>query len=75
MKVTGWLLAAAGIFVILFLFSMVIVKVSWGWIIPDVFAGAVKAGMVVPNLTWYQAAKLAFVLGAIGATFTNRSKD
>lgn len=71
MKVIGWLIA---IFVILFLFSMVIVKISWGWIVPDIFVGAVESGIVVPNLTWYQAAKLALVLGAIGTTFTNRNK-
>ncbi len=73
MKGVGWL--SAGLFIILFLLSIAIIKVGWGWIVPDIFAGAVEAGIMVSDLTWSQAAKLTLVLKVIGTAFTRSSGD
>ena len=75
MKVGAWVIGALALLVVLFLAAVVIVKIGWPWVIPDLFPGAVAQGLVVARLTWSQAIKLAIVLSAVGAIFFRGSSN
>ena len=49
---------------------MVLAKFLWAWIIPDLFPGAVSAGLVVVSISWMTAFKLAvcvsIIVGMVG---------
>lgn len=40
----------------------VILQWAWAWVIPDVFSGAVKHGILPSTLTFWQAFKLSFLM-------------
>ena len=49
----------------------------WGWVVPDVFAGAVKNGNVPATITLFQAIKLSIffsILGLSGKASSSSSK-
>jgi TRAP-type uncharacterized transport system fused permease subunit len=50
---------------ITFVISLVVFRFVWGWVIPDLFPGAVAEGLVVEDLTWATAFKLAVLVAAI----------
>lgn len=56
-------LVAAAFVLVLFL-----VKVVWGWTVPDLFPGAVEQGLVAASISWYTALKVA-IFAAILAGF------
>lgn len=47
-----------------------LIKVFWGWVIPDLFPGAVEQGLIVAGITWKTTFKLLllsiFIGGIIG---------
>ena len=53
-----------GIFILVLVFVMivalipVIIKFSWGWIIPDIFPGAVEQGLISESISWGTTLKL-----------------
>jgi hypothetical protein len=49
---------------IVFVISIVVFRFVWGWVIGDLFPGAVEQGLISARLTWLQALKLA-VLAAV----------
>jgi hypothetical protein len=58
---------------ITFVIAIVVFKFVWGWVIGDLFPGAVAQGLISANLTWLQALKLAVlvaVLSGFGPTLT-----
>lgn len=40
----------------------------WGWVVPDVFAGAVANGNVPAQITLWQAIKLSILFSILGLT-------
>ncbi len=55
-------------FVALFLFVIVaLVKVLWGWTIPELFPGAVSSGAIAGQISWLTALKLVILLMIIGS--------
>jgi lysylphosphatidylglycerol synthetase-like protein (DUF2156 family) len=59
----SWLVAIIpGILVIVvavFVVVLLLIKLVWAWTIPDIFPGAVAAGLIVKTISWYTAFKLA----------------
>lgn len=47
----------------------------WGWVVPDVFAGAVKNGNLPATITLFQAIKLSVFLSIIGLTGKSSSSS
>lgn len=58
--ITMAIIAAVAIFVIL----LFLLKFMWGWIVPDLFPGAVAQGLVAAEISWMTAFKVA-LFGAI----------
>lgn len=57
------------IMVIVFIIALFLIKFLWGWIIPDLFPGAVTQGLVASAIGWYTAFKIAIVLGLLSGIF------
>ncbi len=46
-----------------------ITQLLWGWVVPDVFGGAVEHGILFAKITWWQAFKLdLLVLALVGSS-------
>ena len=57
------------IIIIVFIVALFIIKFLWGWIIPDIFPGAVAQGLVAGTIGWYTAFKIALVLALLSGIF------
>ena len=58
----GGLALAVGLFIlILFVF-----KYLWAWVIPDLFPGAVKQGLIAKSISYYTAFKLSVFVAVLG---------
>ncbi len=55
--------------IIVFIVALFIIKLLWGWIIPDLFPGAVAQGLVAATIGWYTSFKIALVLGLLSGVF------
>ena len=66
----SWLIAAIpgvlGIIVGLFILALLLLKILWGWAIPDLFPGAVEQGLVARSISWYTALKMAIFVAVLG---------
>ena len=60
------LLILAGMFVVIAVFSFFLMMLAWHWIVPDVFEGAVKQGLLPASLSFSQAVKLWILLVFLG---------
>ena len=66
----GLLTVMAAVFVIVLL----LVKLMWGWTVPELFPGAVQSGLVARSISWFTALKLALFFGLLaGAAGVRRS--
>jgi hypothetical protein len=50
-----------------FVLGLVVVKLSWAWIVPELFPGAVAQGLVAESISWPTAFKLAVIFGVVAA--------
>ena len=50
----------------LFVLALLLIKVLWGWTIPDLFPGAVEQGLIAESLSWFTAFKLAIFVALLG---------
>ena len=55
--------------VVTFVLSLVVFKFVWAWVVPDLFPGAVDQGLVVANLTWLAAFKLAVLVAVLSGFY------
>lgn len=55
----GWIAIAVTTATVVFLIVLVLVKLLWSWIAPDLFPGAVEQGLVAGTITWWTSAKVA----------------
>jgi len=49
-----------------------LVQLLWGWVVPDLFPGAVAQGLIAASISWFTAFKLTVVLlvfGIIGSQY------
>jgi len=63
----AWLIAiipgAIALFAVVFIVALFLIKVLWGWTIPDLFPGAVDEGLVAGQISWFTSFKVAIFLG------------
>lgn len=57
----GCLVFIIGVFV----FGLLLVKILWGWTIPDLFPGAVEKGLVARSISWFTALKVAIFIAVL----------
>ena len=57
---------ALGVIVGLFILALLLLKILWGWAIPDLFPGAVEQGLVARSISWYTALKMAIFVAVLG---------
>lgn len=61
--------------VVIFLISVIVFRFVWGWVIPDLFSGAIDQGLIVGELSWATSFKLGiFVAAASGFYFPKSSR-
>ena len=48
-----------GLALVAFVLVTLLLKVLWGWVIPDLFPGAVEQGLVAGSISWGTAMKVA----------------
>ena len=64
-----WLIAivsgCVGLVVGTFMIGLLLVKLFWIWIIPDLFPGAVAQGLIAESISWLTAFKLALLLSIL----------
>ncbi len=68
-KVTDWVTVVITAIIqvaIMFVISLVLFKLVWAWVVPDLFPGAVDQGLIVAELTWSDSLKLAVLVGVLG---------
>jgi len=68
-QVTDWVTVAITALIqvaIMFVIALVLFKVVWAWVVPDLFPGAVDQGLVIADLTWSASLKLAVLVGVLG---------
>ena len=58
----------------IFVLGIFLIKWFWMWTIPELFPGAVAAGLVAGIISWWTALKLAGLV-ALLAAITNISRD
>jgi hypothetical protein len=46
------------------LFGLLIIKLLWAWVIPDIFPGAVEKGLIASSISWFTAFKVALLVFA-----------
>jgi len=54
---------------IAFIISVIVFKFVWGWVVPDLFPGAVTQGLISANLTWLAALKLAVLVAVLSGSY------
>lgn len=67
-NVEKWVTSAVTIVVnvvVSFAVTVIIVKLVWGWVVPDIFPGAVDDGLVAGELTWMDSVKLAILVAVL----------
>ena len=80
-KVTNWVtVTITGLIqvAIMFVIALVLFKVVWAWVVPDLFPGAVAQGLIIADLTWLASVKLAVLVGVLGGfspAFTDAVKQ
>ena len=66
--VTKWVQVLIQV-VIAFVISVIVFKFVWGWVVPDLFPGAVTQGLISANLTWLAALKLAVLVAVLSGSY------
>ncbi len=51
---------------VMFVIALVLFKVVWAWVVPDMFLEGVSQGLISEDLTWLAAVKLAVLVGMLG---------
>ncbi len=73
----AWLLAiipgGIALMVGLFVVALLVVKLLWAWVVPDLFPGAVEQGLVARSISWYTALKVAIVIAILGGIIGGES--
>jgi hypothetical protein len=68
-QVTDWVTVGITAIIqvaVMFVIALVLFKVVWAWVVPDLFPGAVSQGLISADLTWLAAVKLAVLVGVLG---------
>ena len=55
--------------IVVFVISLIVFKFVWAWVVPDLFPGAVEQGLIVADLTWLAALKLAVLVAVLSGFY------
>ena len=66
--VTSWTTILVTV-AVTFVITVVVLKFVWAWVVPDLFPGAVAEGLIVANLTWLSAVKLAVLVSVLSGVY------
>jgi hypothetical protein len=55
------------IFSVALLISLLLVKLLWGWAIPDIFPQAVEGGFIAGSISWFTAFKISIIVAFVAA--------
>ena len=61
-KSTKGAVAILALIPIVFVVFLFLIKVLWGWVIPDLFPGAVEQGLIAENISLATAGKLSLFM-------------
>jgi len=67
-KVTDWVtVAITGLIqvAVMFVIALLVFKIVWAWVVPDLFPGAVAQGLIIADLSWLGAVKLAVLVSVL----------
>jgi len=59
--------AILSVLVLAFILALLLVKLLWSWTVPDLFPGAVAAGLVAESISWLTSLKVAIFVAVIAA--------
>ena len=55
------------IFSVALLISLLLVKLLWGWAVPDMFPQAVEGGFIAGSISWFTAFKISIIVAFVAA--------
>ena len=67
-QVTDWVTVAITVIIqvaVMFVIALILFKVVWAWVVPDLFPGAVEQGLIAADLTWLASLKLAVLVAVL----------
>ncbi len=67
-SVTSWTTILVTV-AVAFVITVIVLKFVWAWVVPDLFPGAVAEGLIVANLTWLSAVKLAVLVSVLSGVY------
>ena len=71
-----WIALVPGILLLVvvgFVVALLLVKLMWAWTIPDLFPGAVDDGLIIREISWGTAFKVAIIVAVLsGSTGVRR---
>ncbi len=50
---------------IVLIVGLMVLKLVWAWVVPDMFPGAVEKGLIAGEISWWTSLKLAIVLAVL----------
>ncbi len=65
--IPGYVVLFSGLFLVMLVLALLLVKVLWAWTVPDLFPGAVAQGLIAPSISWLTSLKLAIFIAVVGA--------
>lgn len=68
------ILAIVGLIIVVFVLVTFAITWIWGWVVPDIFGGMVRAELLPASITFLQAIKLTFLLAILGISGRGGSK-
>ena len=75
MKKAWWIAVVPGILAFIagtLVIGLLLVKLLWGWTIPDLFPGAVEQGLIARSISWYTAFKVAIFVAVLAGLAGSR---
>ena len=73
---TGSVFALSALIAAVLVITLLLIKVLWGWIIPDLFPGAAEQDLVARSISWFTAFKVAIIVALLaGLTGLRRGKQ
>lgn len=68
------ILTALAIFAAVFVIALLLIKLMWAWVIPDLFSGAVNQGLIASSISWWTSFKLAIVIALLASVIGAKAK-
>jgi len=70
MKKTWWIAIVPGVLAVAsgaMVIALLLIKLLWGWTVPDLFPGAVEQGLIAQEISWLTSLKVAIFVAFMAA--------